>query len=238
MRARVLTRTRRPTNKVRSCERSEPRSEPVVGQARPSSGGARGAQKISLKEAARFELRTGKASAPDEIMRAIDRGRGREAGESVVKAEIRDVQRRLSFRTLMSPRPSSGGRLHDQHVASIGIGMVRRAGPVERIIVRTILISAPQHAHTKGARGFRNGADGTGLNFSSRCSKAIRRLQFGCRKPKLRARRNPLGRTCCSTSQRKSRTGRRCAVPSCRSWRCDSESSPGRCRRRRCPARG
>ena len=43
-----------------------------------------------------------------------------------------------------------------------------------------------------GAPGFTHACADAGTNFSSRCSKAIRRLQFGCRKQKLRARRNPV----------------------------------------------
>ena len=34
----------------------------------------------------------------------------------------------------------------------------------------------------------------------SQCSGTIKRLELGCKKPKLRARRNRLGGTCCRTS--------------------------------------
>ena len=82
-----------------------------------------------------------------------------------------------------------------------------------RIRVFTITITAPQQEHRIGARSFTQAINRPGSNFMSRRdgipmdstkgSKAIRRLQLGCRKPKLRARRKALGSTCCRTSQRK-----------------------------------
>ena len=76
----------------------------------------------------------------------------------------------------------------------------------ERIRVRTIFITAPQHVHRIGARSLIQSDARPGLNFNTPCSKAIRRLQLGCRKPKLRARRKPFGSTCCSTRHRKYRS--------------------------------
>ena len=89
--------------------------------------------------------------------------------------------------------------------AAIGIG----AGPGNSVGIRvlTIVITAPQQEQMIGGRCLHHGSACAGSNFSSRCSKAIRRLQLGCRKPKLRARRNPLGSTCCSTSHKKVRAG-------------------------------
>jgi hypothetical protein len=55
---------RSPTNKVRSCERSEPRSEPFVGQARSRSAGF-AAQKISLWKLSRFEVVPGRCESED-----------------------------------------------------------------------------------------------------------------------------------------------------------------------------
>ena len=67
---------------------------------------------------------------------------------------------------------------------------------------RTINIGAPQQVHSNCGRGVRTSALTGSLNTSRRNS-AIRRLQFGCRKPKLRARRKPLGNTCCMSSHKK-----------------------------------
>ena len=64
----------------------------------------------------------------------------------------------------------------------------------EQSRVRTITISAPQQVHRIGARSFTQAIHEPGANFSTKCSKAIRRLQLGCRKPKLRARRKSFGR--------------------------------------------
>jgi hypothetical protein len=60
----------------------------------------------------------------------------------------------------------------------------------ERSRVCTITITAPQQEHRIGARSFTQAIERPGMNFSTKCSKAIRRLQLGCRNPKLRARRN------------------------------------------------
>ena len=64
-------------------------------------------------------------------------------------------------------------------------------------------MGAPQQAHRNGGRGFIQVGPGSGATFSAICSSAIRRLLFGCRKPKLRDRRKPLGSTCCRSSDRK-----------------------------------
>ena len=73
-----------------------------------------------------------------------------------------------------------------------GIGLIQ---------VRTIFIAAPQQGQGTGGRGLIAVNAVIGVNLSSRCSSVIRRLQFGCGKRKLRARRSPFGRTCCNTSQ-------------------------------------
>ena len=93
-------------------------------------------------------------------------------------------------------------RLHGHCAPRITMGTCSGPANTDRIRVRTITITAPQHAHRIGARALTQASAGAGANFSSRCSKAIRRLQLGCRKPKLRALRKPLGSTCCSTSHR------------------------------------
>jgi hypothetical protein len=49
----------------------------------------------------------------------------------------------------------------------------------EQSRVRTITISAPQQAHRIGARSFTQAIEQPGLNFSTKCSKAIRHLQLG-----------------------------------------------------------
>jgi hypothetical protein len=95
-------------------------------------------------------------------------------------------------------------------VASGGMGSgspLRCAAVDGRIRVFTITITAPQHGHTIGARGLNQVATDGGTTFNSTCTSAISRLQFGCRKPKFRARRNPFGNTCCNTSQRKAHPG-------------------------------
>ena len=54
----------------------------------------------------------------------------------------------------------------------------------ERIRVRTITITAPQQLHRIGARCLTQAKVRPGANLSSTCSKAIRRLQLGCKKPR------------------------------------------------------
>ena len=75
---------------------------------------------------------------------------------------------------------------------------------VDRIRALTIAITAPQDEQSIGGRSLRGGLKRLGSNFSKRCSKAIRRLPLACRRPKLRARRKPLGSTCWRISQRNS----------------------------------
>jgi hypothetical protein len=72
----------------------------------------------------------------------------------------------------------------------------------DRIRVRTIFITAPQHVHRIGARSLIQSDARPGLNFNTTCSKAINRLQLECKKPKLRARLKPFGSTCCRISHR------------------------------------
>ncbi len=54
--------------------------------------------------------------------------------------------------------------------------------------VRSTRIGAPQHGHATAGRA--RACTGAGAKVSSHCSSRIKRLLFGCRKPKLRARRN------------------------------------------------
>ena len=84
----------------------------------------------------------------------------------------------------------------------MGIGMIPEN--TDRMRVFTITITAPQHVHRIGARCLNKAFACPGANLSSTSNKAIRRLQLGCRKPKSRTRRGPLGSTCCNTSYRKS----------------------------------
>ena len=71
------------------------------------------------------------------------------------------------------------------------------------ILRRTISMRAPQQVHSSCGRAIAGvGALGGGLNTNNFNSEIIR-LQFGCKKPKFRERRNPLGSTCCNTSPKK-----------------------------------
>jgi hypothetical protein len=70
------------------------------------------------------------------------------------------------------------------------------------ILLRTISTGAPQQVHSSCGRGVEIlGALRGSLNTSNFNSEIIR-LLLGCKNPKLRERRNPLGNTCCNTSQR------------------------------------
>ena len=69
-----------------------------------------------------------------------------------------------------------------------GAALMRTSKLGGRIRVRTITITAPQHRHTIGARTLIQADATAGTNFSSTCTNAISRLQFECKKPKLRAR--------------------------------------------------
>ena len=79
---------------------------------------------------------------------------------------------------------------------------------------RTITIAAPQQRHRSFGRSLNGGCvDGAmpaGQDAVARGPIPMRNrtsrwrcLQFGWSKPKLRDLRNPLGKTCCSTSHRK-----------------------------------
>ena len=84
---------------------------------------------------------------------------------------------------------------------------------------RTITIAAPQHRHCSLGRsrkggcvedGCLHGAQGAmqadaalGLSAMRNSVSRWRCLQLGCATPKLRERRNPLGKTCCNTSHKK-----------------------------------
>lgn len=98
-------------------------------------------------------------------------------------------------------------------VAGIGSGVPGQKSGGSRVL--RMVITAPQQAHSTGARWRIVAGSEGGANFNNTCSSAIRRLEFGCRKPKLRARRKPLGNTCCRTSHRKCapQTVRRSARP-------------------------
>ena len=78
------------------------------------------------------------------------------------------------------------------------------------ILRRTITMGAPQQVHSSWGRGVGvvagvGGCDGwtPGCLNTSNFKSAIKRLLLGCKKPKLRVRLKPLGRTCCNISQRK-----------------------------------
>lgn len=68
--------------------------------------------------------------------------------------------------------------------------------------VRTTFFTPPQHAHRTTGRGL--GSTGLSVTLSRSCNSAIVLLALGCKKPKLRARRNPLGKVCCKTNRRNS----------------------------------
>ena len=86
-------------------------------------------------------------------------------------------------------------------VAGTGSGVPGQESGGSRVL--RMLITAPQQAHSTGARWRIVAGSAGGVNFNNTCSSAIRRLEFGCRKPKLRARRKPFGNTCCKMSHRK-----------------------------------
>jgi hypothetical protein len=186
----------------------------------------------------RHERRRG-GSGKSRRARCAWRRRFRECGRFRVPATAFRAAASLSLGKLKSRRrPDS---------AEVSAYMVRwrprrratatTADDVDRIRVLTIAITAPQHEQSIGGRSLRGGLKRLGSNFSKRCSKPIRRLQLACRKPKLRARRKPLGSTCWRISQRKSApvSERFSDLPV---WRCDSGSSPGHSRRRGCPVHG
>ena len=86
---------------------------------------------------------------------------------------------------------------------------------------RTITIAAPQQRHCSLGRSLNAGCvDGgmpawgdaiaAGRNPMRSSTSCWRCLQLGWSRPKLRERRNPLGKTCCNTSHRK------CAPPTVR----------------------
>ena len=84
-------------------------------------------------------------------------------------------------------------RLHDQCAPSGAIGVGMPSEHPDRIRVRTIIITAPQQAHRIGARCLTHAAARPGAHLSSTCSKAIKRLQLGCKRsanPPLRVGAN------------------------------------------------
>ena len=79
---------------------------------------------------------------------------------------------------------------------------------------RTITIAAPQQRHCSLGRSLNAGGidagmpagPGTGtlgLSLMRSSARRWRCLQLGWSRPKLRERRNPLGKTCCNTSHKK-----------------------------------
>ena len=116
---------------------------------------------------------------------------------------------------------SSCGRTHPQHpqrhwrTDGVGANYVPRltSRPMTggsamdgSMLRRTITMGAPQQVHSSWGRGAGAVAGVGGLKGclnTSNFSSAIRRVLLGCKKPKLRARRNPLGNTCCNTSRTK-----------------------------------
>ena len=78
------------------------------------------------------------------------------------------------------------------------------------ILRRTITMGAPQQVHSSWGRGVGvvagvGGCDGwtPGCLNTSNVNSEISRLLLGCKKPKLRERLKPLGKTCCNTSHKK-----------------------------------
>ena len=71
------------------------------------------------------------------------------------------------------------------------------------ILRRTITMGEPQQVHSSRGRVVGGVGRHKGCLNTSNFSNAIMRLQFGCKKPKLRARLKPLGNTCCNTSHKK-----------------------------------
>ena len=74
------------------------------------------------------------------------------------------------------------------------------------ILRRTITMGEPQQAHSNWGRGAGAvaGVDGhKGSLNTNNLSSEIKRLLLGCKNPELRARRKPLGSTCCNTSHKK-----------------------------------
>ena len=66
-------------------------------------------------------------------------------------------------------------RLPGQCAPWVAMGTGMTLENTERIRVFTITITAPQHVHRIGARSLNHAIAGSGANFSSRCSKAIKR---------------------------------------------------------------
>jgi len=73
--------------------------------------------------------------------------------------------------------------------------------------LRTMVMVPPQQGHTNTGRAVRMPVAVGGLSLNRYCSSVINFLLLGCRNPKLRARRNPLGRTWRSSKRRKSAPG-------------------------------
>jgi hypothetical protein len=218
-------------------DRAKPRSDPFVGRARAGALSAPSAN-IFFGLTRRHERRQGRER---KSRRAADRQRRScESGRFGVPATELRAGASLSLGKLKSrTRPDSAVKAAYmiRWRPRRPVAQRRQADDVARIRVLTITITAPQHEQSIAGRSLRGGVKRLGSNFSKRCSKPIRRLQLACRKPKLRARRKPLGSTCWRISQRKSAPGAS-AFPTCRSWRCDSGSSPGHSRRRGCPVHG
>jgi len=105
------------------------------------------------------------------------------------------TSRCLSSLALTSRQPSMTRRSHDQHAPPAASDATGFPAIVAAIRVRTTFITAPQQTYRIGGRGLTHSDARTATSLSSSCKSAIRRLQFGCRNPKLRARRNPFGST-------------------------------------------
>ena len=188
-------------------DRAKPRSDPFVGRARSGALGA--PLQISFLDLLRKH----------EFRRA---GSGKPRRAAAQAAKIVRI-----WRFLRPVCPIGGGRLtqlgetevpntagqrsegglHDQTATATSGGAATTVSEGDRIRVLTIAITAPQHGQSIAGRSCRGGVKRLGSNLSKRCSKAIRRLQLARRKPKLRARRKPLGKTCWTISQRKSVAG-------------------------------
>ena len=83
-----------------------------------------------------------------------------------------------------------------------GFSVVQRTqgGKIRRLTMR---MGAPQPVNSSCGRGVAGLIGLIGCLNTRNRNSAISRLQFGCKKPKLRALRKPLGSTCCMSSHKK-----------------------------------
>jgi hypothetical protein len=107
----------------------------------------------------------------------------------------RVIEYEFNGRLARLAKSETAGPPQPEYIAgrTLRYGLKRVAsGFVERAIWRDELAivdfdTRPQHGTPKRRPGLHPGRAGLGATFSTICSSAIRRLLFGCRKPKLRA---------------------------------------------------